>query len=73
MRPLVVGAHRTIEIRLMSEGLQARLVADGQRSELLDGGKSVRIKRAPFVCKLAVFAGRVFYDVLGKKLHWGQR
>lgn len=73
MRPLVIDAHRTIEIRLTSESLQVRLVADGQRSELLDEGKAVRIKKAPFVCKLAVFAGRVFYDVLGKKLRWGQR
>jgi NAD+ kinase len=73
MRPLVIDAHRTVEIWFVEPSPPVHLVADGQVSQVLEEGKRVRIKRAPFVCKLAVFAGRVFYDVLGKKLHWGQR
>jgi NAD+ kinase len=73
MRPLVVDADRTVEIWFVEPSPPVHLVADGQISQVLDAGKRVRIKKAPFVCKLAVFAGRVFYDVLGKKLHWGQR
>lgn len=73
MRPLVIGADRTVEIRLATESPEVRLVADGQRSDVLSAGKRVRIQRAPFVCKLAVFAGRVFYNTLAQKLRWGQR
>lgn len=73
MRPLVIGAHRTVEVRVKDDSSEVRFVADGQRSELLKPGKALRIKRAPFVCRLAVFAGRVFYNTLAQKLRWGQR
>jgi len=73
MRPLVIRADRTVEVRLTADSPEVRFVADGQRSELLRAGKAVRIRRAPFVCKLAVITGRVFYNVLAQKLGWGQR
>ncbi len=73
MRPLVIGADRTVEIRPTADSAQVRVVADGQRSVLLETGKAVRVRRAPFVCRLAVFAGRVFYNTLSQKLRWGQR
>ncbi|MBU1936388.1 NAD(+)/NADH kinase [bacterium] len=73
MRPLVIDADRTVEIRPTSDSAQVRVVADGQRSMVLETGKAVRIRCAPFVCRLAVFSGRVFYNTLAQKLRWGQR
>ena len=73
MRPLVIDAHRMVEVRPTADSAQVRVVADGQRSMVLETGKAVRIRRAPFVCRLAVFTGKVFYNTLSQKLRWGQR
>jgi NAD+ kinase len=68
MRPVVISAQRTVEIR---PGEKATLAADGETLKTLRPGDMIRVKRAPFTTLIANITGHDFYHVLRAKLHWG--
>jgi len=68
MRPVVISAHRTVEIRPHEP---AMLSADGDVVRPLDGGEVIRVSRAATSTLMAIATDRDFYHVLRAKLQWG--
>ena len=68
MRPVVISAHRTVEIRSHEA---AMLSADGDVVRPLDGGEVIRVSRSPTATLMAIVTDRDFYHVLRAKLQWG--
>ena len=71
-RPLVLPADARIAIRTGPEP-QGELVGtfDGQFAVTLGPGDSVHIERAPRVVRLLYTSPRTHFDMLRKKLKWG--
>jgi len=72
-RPLVVPGSAEIEIRQESVGLEVILTLDGQEGIILEPGATVTIRRAPDLLQLLHPLPRSYFEVLRRKLHWGQR
>lgn len=77
-RPLVVGAHETIEVLVQWRGeevanaeIEAMLTVDGQVGVRLRSGDRVRIRRAPIVTRLLRSPDDSFYARLREKMRWG--
>jgi len=77
-RPLVVGAHETIEVlaqwqgeEVSTEAIEAMLTVDGQIGVQLRSGDRVRVRRAPIVTRLLRAPGDSFYARLREKMRWG--
>ncbi len=68
MRPVVISAQRTLEIRA---GENAVLAADGETVKSLKSGDVIRVSRAPYSTLIASVTGHDFYHVLRAKLKWG--
>jgi NAD+ kinase len=68
MRPVVISAKRTVEIRTAEN---AMLAADGYSLKPIKAGTVIRVKRAPFNAQIASITGHDFYHVLREKLAWG--
>jgi len=68
MRPVVISAKRTLEIR---SGENAVLAADGETVKSLKSGDVIRVTRAPHNTLIASVTGHDFYHVLRTKLKWG--
>ena len=76
-RPLIVPAHLPLTIRLgrrrADEVPRVLVSLDGQTDCELKIGDEVRIRRAETPLRLLVPPGRSFFEVLRRKLKWGQR
>ena len=76
-RPLIVPAHLPLTIRLgkrRADEVPAVLVSlDGRSGCELKVGDEVRIRRAETPLRLLLPPGRSFFEVLRRKLKWGQR
>lgn len=76
-RPLIVPAHMPLTIRLgrrrADEVPRVLVCLDGQTDCELKMGDEVRIRRAELPLRLLVPSGRSFFEVLRRKLRWGQR
>ncbi len=76
-RPLIVPAHLPLTIRLgkkRADEVPAVLVSlDGRSGCDLKIGDEVRIRRAETPLRLLLPPGRSFFEVLRRKLKWGQR
>ncbi|MBD5234783.1 MAG: NAD kinase [Bacteroidales bacterium] len=70
MRPLVVGADRTITIVPSGRARHVRLSLDG-RSTLIDTGTSIMLRQARHKVLVLQLRDQTFADVLRDKLHWG--
>jgi NAD+ kinase len=68
MRPVVISAKRTVEIRPNENAMMA---ADGFSLKPIKGGTVIRVSRAPFTAHIASITGHDFYHVLREKLQWG--
>lgn len=71
LRPVVVPATGTVEVRLESEGAEVFLTLDGQEGASLSGGDTVAVTRSRRRARLVKVSGRTFYDSLRGKLRWG--
>lgn len=75
-RPLILPAHLPLAIRLgrrRADEMPRVLVSlDGQTSRELKLGDEVRVRRAETPLRLLVPPGRSFFEVLRRKLKWGQ-
>ncbi len=72
-RPLVVPGSVVVEVVLRSDGEAVYLTLDGQIGFPLGVDDSVRIDRHPHPVRLVRTAPRSFFDVLRRKLRWGER
>jgi NAD+ kinase len=68
MRPVVISAQRTVEIRPAEN---AYVAADGESQKRLRSGEIIRVRRSPFTTLIANVTGHDFYQVLRAKLQWG--
>ncbi len=76
-RPLIVPAHLPLTIRLgrrrESEVPRVLVSLDGRSGCDLKIGDEVRVRRAETPLRLLLPPGRSFFEVLRRKLKWGQR
>jgi NAD+ kinase len=72
-RPLVVPGSVELEIYLRSSGEAVYLTLDGQIGSPLESDDSLVVDRHPHPVRLVRVAGRGFFEVLRRKLRWGER
>lgn len=72
VRPMVVPAGDTVEVRVRSDrGADILLTADGRTGCVLASEDVVQVRKAAEAVCLITFQDRSFYDVLRTKLMWG--
>jgi len=72
-RPLVVGDEAHVEVRLRAaRGVEVYTALDGQATFVLADGDGVTVTRSPLRLKLVTARGRDYFEVLRKKLRWGE-
>ncbi len=73
-RPLVVPGDVAVEIRLRPTSHEGVMVTiDGQVGVPMQHGDRLVVDQHPARAKLVRVAGRSFFEVLRRKLHWGER
>jgi NAD+ kinase len=72
-RPIVLSDHVLIAIRLMSTSEDVFLTLDGQVGCALKTDDVIEVVKADYKAKLLVAGGTGYFDVLRKKLKWGER
>jgi NAD+ kinase len=72
-RPLVVPGDVTLEALLRSTGEAVYLTLDGQIGIPLESDESIAVDRHPNPVRLVRVVGHGFFEVLRRKLHWGER
>jgi NAD+ kinase len=70
VRPLVISDKEVVSVKVLTKGIEERLVADGQEWFALEEGDEITIKKASFNAKLVSSSHRIFFDILKTKLHW---
>lgn len=71
VRPLVLPAHETLTIEVLSPTEELILTIDGQEHERLVPGQRVVARRAEQPVRLVRFPGQSFFQTLRRKLKWG--
>jgi NAD+ kinase len=71
-RPVIVPDDSIIRIKVVSSENKVHITADGQDEVLVRPPTEIRIKRSPFSAKLVKRRNTSYYDILRKKLNWGQ-
>jgi NAD+ kinase len=74
-RPIVIPASREVRIRASSgnAGAEIYVTFDGQRGFPVQEGDEVSVTRAAKPIRLVRAASRNYFEVLRKKLKWGER
>ncbi len=76
-RPLIVPAHLPLTVRLgrrrADEAPRVLVSLDGRHGCELKVGDEVRVRQAQTPLRLMLPPGRSFFEVLRRKLKWGQR
>lgn len=74
-RPIVIPAEREVRVRAASgnAGAEIYVTFDGQHGFPLPEGREVSVTRAPKPTRLIRAATRSYFEVLRKKLKWGER
>lgn len=70
-RPLLVPSEVTIEVTLSSKDEGAMVTFDGQVGVAMTQGDTVAIKASEHRTQLIRFPDRTYYEVLRRKLKWG--
>ncbi|MFH0910236.1 MAG: NAD(+)/NADH kinase [Planctomycetota bacterium] len=71
-RPLVLSDKERLAIRAAPGSAPVRLAIDGQVSRPLPEGAEVRVAASPHLFRLVEMPGRGRYEILRRKLGWGQ-
>lgn len=71
VRPLVLPAHETVTVEVVSQGEELVLTIDGQEGAALRQGDRLVVYRAPHALRLIRFADQTFFATLRRKLRWG--
>jgi NAD+ kinase len=72
-RPLVVPGSVTIDVRLLGTQEAVYLTLDGQVGVPMRPDDAIAVDRHPSPVRLVRVARRGFFEVLRRKLHWGDR
>jgi NAD+ kinase len=74
-RPIVIPAEREVRVRAASghDGTEIYMTFDGQHGFGLHEGEEVSVTRAPRPIRLVRAEQRNYFEVLQKKLKWGER
>jgi NAD+ kinase len=74
-RPIVIPAEREVRVRAAAgnAGAEIYVTFDGQHGFPLPEGEEISITRAPKPIRLVRSANRNYFEVLRKKLKWGER
>jgi NAD+ kinase len=72
-RPIVLSDLVTIAIRLMSTSEDVFLTLDGQVGCALKTDDVIEVVKADYKARLLIAGGTGYFDVLRKKLKWGER
>lgn len=74
-RPIVIPAEREVRVRAASgnAGAEVYITFDGQHGFALQESEEVRVTRAAKPIRLVRAANRNYFEVLRKKLKWGER
>jgi NAD+ kinase len=72
-RPLVVPGSMLVEASLLSTGEAVYLTLDGQIGIPLESDDSLAVQTHPSAVRLVRVADRGFFEVLRRKLRWGER
>jgi len=70
-RPLVIPAHRTIEVRPHSRSVDMALTVDGQVYVELANDDVIRVRKSATRLRLVHSPDRTFFETLRTKLRWG--
>jgi NAD+ kinase len=73
LRPLVVPAGAAIEVTLATPDSEVFLTLDGQVGHPLRGGDRVQVRRGAQPVLMVTSRRRSYYEVLRRKLRWGER
>lgn len=72
VRPLVIPGDSRVTVEVVSEGDEETVVTvDGQVGSRMERGERVEVKAAADPLRLVRFAGDEFFNVLRRKLRWG--
>jgi NAD+ kinase len=71
-RPLVIPETSSVRIVVHAQGEEVMFSSDGQREALLTPPAELEIGRAAYALRLVKRTDRSYFDVLRKKLMWGQ-
>ncbi|MFV2071690.1 MAG: NAD(+)/NADH kinase [Thermoanaerobaculales bacterium] len=72
-RPIALSLDSTVEIRLESLSEEAFLTLDGQQGFPLSNRDLVRVRRCPDPVSLITEPSRSHFQILHRKLKWGER
>jgi len=72
-RPLVVPADVRLKVALLTDDEEAYLTLDGQIGFPLSSRDKIHVDNHPHPLRLIRVAGRGFFEVLHRKLRWGER
>jgi NAD+ kinase len=70
MRPVIVAARSTVEIRPKPDGPAVYLTIDGQEALPISSMEWIRVTQAAHRLRLATLPGTNFFEVLRQKLKW---
>lgn len=71
-RPIVLPDHLDIEIRIVTREQEVFLTLDGQEGFPVTEHQRVRIRRSPHAVMLVHSPEKNYFDVLRRKLKWGE-
>jgi NAD+ kinase len=71
VRPLVLPAHETLTVEVLSPTEELLLTIDGQQDRRLAPGDRIVVSRADRPVRLVRFPGQTFFSTLRQKLRWG--
>lgn len=71
VRPIVVNDNVTVELEVESRSHNFLIAVDG-RSEKMQEGTKVTIRKAPFAIRIVKRLGKQYYKNLRDKMGWGQ-
>jgi NAD+ kinase len=72
-RPMVVPSTAVIRVTVRSPDEDVMLTVDGQEGVRLRNGAWIEVRRGSIQIPLVRPRGRLFFNVLRSKLHWGER
>jgi NAD+ kinase len=70
-RPLVIPSNVTLEVTLTSKDEGAMTTFDGQVGVAMTQGDTVLVSATDRITRLIRFPDRTYFDVLRRKLKWG--
>ncbi len=73
LRPIVLPASVTLEVRVYTSGQPYVLAADGRSQLITQEGQCITIRRATHTVNLIKLPGQHYFQTLRNKLMWGAR